>query len=353
MSVAPAQTPVTTPKPRWKFNSAILLGVPYIAFLIVFGFIPIILALVFSFSKYGGFQPVYFAAGISNYVAIFTDKQLYISFGNIFKFALLSLPISFVGAVGVALILNLADDGIGKFMRTIYFIPGAITLPAVALIAVFMFDPGMSPFGGLLKLVLGIQNYFGCFYSMNPKALGCALEGGAQLTNFFQYMGNFYTNVRGLTSGSIINNNTMLGFLVVVRFFAFAGGWIAIFYGALTGINKEILEAGLIDGCGPWQLAMHIKRPLIMGYVFFMLITLTIQSLQLFSEPFILSTSLQTVSPIDPYWSPNMWAQFITVRTGDFGKSAVISLIMLLISLVAAIIIVTRTGFFKTEVAKK
>jgi multiple sugar transport system permease protein len=349
MSITPAQT---HSKRRWHFNSAILLGLPYIIFLVAFGFVPIILAIIFSVSKYGGFQPVYFAAGISNYVAIFTDKQLLTSFGNIVKFAAISLPISFVGAVGVALVLNLADDWVGKFMRTIYFIPGAITLPAVALIAVFMFDPGMSPFGGLLKIILGVQNYFGCFISANPKALGCELNG-VQLTNFFAFMQNFYTNVRGLTSGSIINNNSLIGFLVIVRFFAFAGGWIAIFYGALTGINKEILEAGLMDGCGPWQLAFHIKRPLIMGYVFFMLITLTIQSLQLFSEPFILSTSLQTVSPIDPYWSPNMWAQFITVRTGDFGKSAVISLIMLFISLFAAIIIVTRTGFFKTEVARK
>jgi len=40
------------------------------------------------------------------------------------------------------------------------------------------------------------------------------------------------------------------------------------------------------------------------------------------------------------------------VRTGDFGKSAVISLIMLFLSLGAAIIIVTRTGFFKTQVAR-
>jgi ABC-type sugar transport system permease subunit len=48
-----------------------------------------------------------------------------------------------------------------------------------------------------------------------------------------------------------------------------------------------------------------------------------------------------------------MWAQFITVRTGDFGKSAVISLIMLFVSLIAAIIIITRTGFFKTDVARK
>ena len=108
----------------------------------------------------------------------------------------------------------------------------------------------------------------------------------------------------------------------------------------------------MIDGCSPWQLAYYIKRPLIMGYALFMLINLTIQSLQLFAEPFILQTSLQTASPIDPYWSPNMWSAFITIRTGDFGKSAVISLIMLLISLVAAVFIVMRTGMFKTDVVR-
>ena len=351
MSVTTAQKSAAPRRRRWQFNSAILLGLPYILFVLVFGIVPMILALVFSFSKYGGYQPVYFAAGFSNYVAIFTDPQLLISFGNIVKFALFSLPVSFIGAVGVALLLNLADDGLGRFMRTIYFIPGAITLSAVALIAVFMFDPGTSPFGGLLKFILMFQNYFDCFNPGKLKALGCSLNG-ARLTDFFAFVQN-WSHVKGMTAGDIINNNTLIGFLVLVRFFAFAGGWIAIFYGALTGINREVIEAGLMDGCGPWQLALHIKRPLIMGYVFFMLITLTIQSLQLFSEPFILQTSLRTVTPLDPYWSPNMWAQFITVRTGDFGKSAVVSLIMLFISLIAAVSIITRTGFFKTEVARK
>jgi len=311
MSVATSSAPVVKRKKRFEFNSAILLIMPYLAWMVVFGFVPIILALIFSFSKYGAFRPVYFGAGLSNYQSIFTDPQLLISFGNIFKFALVSMPVSFVGALGIALVLNLADDGLGRFMRTIYFIPGAITLSAVALIAIFMFDPGVSPFAPLFRLS-GAKN-----------------------------------------AGDILNNQTLIPFLVILRFFAFAGGWIAIFYGALTGINREVIEAGLIDGCGPWSLAFHIKRPLVMGYVLFMVITLTIASLQLFTEPYIMQTALLTSSPIDPYWSPNMWSAFITVRTGDFGKSAVISLIMLVISLVAAIFIITRTGFFKTEVARK
>lgn len=298
-------------KSRFSFNPALLLGAPYLLWMLVFGIVPMILALIFSFSKYGTFRPVYFGAGLSNYVSIFTDPQLITSFSNIFKFAAVSLPVSFIGALGVALVLNLADDRLGRWMRTIYFIPGAITLSAVALIAIFMFDPGVSPFGPLLRLT------------------------GAR------------------TASDILTNQNLIPFLVILRFFAFAGGWIAIFYGALTGINREVIEAGLIDGCGPWQLAWHLKRPLIMGYVLFMLITLTISNLQLFTEPFIISTALMTSTPIDPYWSPNMWSAFITIRTGDFGKSAVISLIMLFISLVAAIVIVTRTGFFKTDVARK
>ncbi len=319
MGVETLETPRRTKRKKFQFNTALLLGLPYLSFMIVFGIVPIILALIFSFSTYGGYRPEYFTAGISNYVSIFTDPQLLISFGNIFKFAAFSLPISFIGALGIALALNLADDGFGRLMRTVYFIPGAITLSAVALIAIFMFDPGVSPF----KPIFSVLNWF------RPPEDQLAYVG------------------------DILSNKTLIPFLVIVRFFALAGGWIAIFYGALTGINREVIEAGMIDGCGPWSLAYHIKRPLIMGYVFFMLITLTIQSLQLFAEPFILQTALMTSSPIDPYWSPNMWSAFITVRTGDFGKSAVISLIMLFISLIAAIIIVTRTGFFRTEVARK
>jgi multiple sugar transport system permease protein len=152
------------------------------------------------------------------------------------------------------------------------------------------------------------------------------------------------------TASEIITNKTLIPFLTIVRFFASAGGWVAIFYGALTGVSREIIEAAMIDGCGPWKMAFYIKRPLIMSYVWFMLITLTISNLQLFAEPFILSTAMRTATPIDPYWSPNMWAAFITTRTGDFGKSGVISFIMLAISLAAAYVIITRTGFFKTDV---
>jgi len=279
--------------------------------MVVFGFVPMLLAVIFSFSKYGGFQPEYFAAGFSNYVSILTDPQLRISFGNVFKFAAVMLPVSFIGALGVALILDLARERLGSVMRTVYFVPGAITLPAVALIMIFMFDPGISPFGFLLRLT------------------------GA-------------TRV-----GEIMTNDTLVLFMVILRFFSSSGGWIAVFYGALTGISREVIEAAMIDGCNPWQMAYHIKRPLIMGYVFFMIITLSISSIQIFAEPYIMQTSLGTTSPIDPYWAPNMWSAFITVRTGDFGKSAVISLIMLFISLIAAIVIVTRTGQFKTDVVRR
>jgi multiple sugar transport system permease protein len=310
MSVATIERRKIPHKRRWQFNPAVLLGIPYLVVMLMFGIVPIILAFVFSFSKYGDFQPVYLAAGLSNYVSIFTDSQFLKSFSNILKFAAVALPVSFVGALGVALILNLADDFLGRFMRTMFFIPGAITLSAVALIAVFMFDPGVSPFGFMLKWT------------------------GAG------------------SAGDLINDSTLIPFLVALRFFQSSGGWIAIFYGALTGINREIIEAAMIDGCGPWAIAYYIKRPLIMGYVLFMLITLTIQSLQTFAEPYLLSTALVTRSPVDPYWSPNMWAAFITIRTGDFGKSAVVSLFMLFISLIAAVVIITRSGLFKTDVVK-
>ena len=58
----------------------------------------------------------------------------------------------------------------------------------------------------------------------------------------------------------------------LIGFFAGAGGWIAIFYGALNNISQEVLEAATIDGCSAWQLAMYIKRPLISSYIIYMLI---------------------------------------------------------------------------------
>jgi multiple sugar transport system permease protein len=52
---------------------------------------------------------------------------------------------------------------------------------------------------------------------------------------------------------------------------------------------------------------------------------------------------------VSPTWSANQLAYQLAFRFGDFNGAAAISVDLLLIGLLGAVLIVTRTGLFRTE----
>lgn len=283
--------------------------VPYAIAVSVFSVGPALVAVVFSFSKFTGGRPQLFMAGLDNYIAVLTDKQFLGAYWNVIRFSLVATTTGFVGSVGVALLLSLTRDMLGGMARSIFFLPGSINGPALALMFLFMLDPGISPFGPIFHLL-----------------------GWEKLTDF-------------VTSSSAIQ------VMAVLRFYLMSGGWIAIFYAALESVSEELIEAAKIDGCGPWRLAWDIRRPAIMGFVWFMVIQLIANNMMIFGEPYLISTALGGTSFIDPFWSPNMVGAYYTLTLGDFGMSSVVAISQIVITSVSSVFIVTKTNAFITEVA--
>jgi len=52
---------------------------------------------------------------------------------------------------------------------------------------------------------------------------------------------------------------------------------------------------------------------------------------------------------VNRYWSPNQLSYAFAFELGQFGYAAAISLILLAIGLAGAIVIIKRTGFFRTD----
>ena len=135
--------------------------------------------------------------------------------------------------------------------------------------------------------------------------------------------------------------------------------WLPAFFGSAFGIfllrqffmtiPEELLDAARIDGCGPWRLAWDIRRPAIMGFVWFMVIQLIARNLMIFGEPYLINTALGGASFIDPFWSPNMVGAFYTLTLGNFGMSSVVAISQIIISATSSIFIVTKTGAFITD----
>jgi multiple sugar transport system permease protein len=277
---------------------------PYLLAMIFFSIGPGLYALIISFADFSTGVPRYFAAGLNNYLTAYTDFRFAEVFQNVGIFLAISVPLGIFLVVLLSLLLHMRRGRFASLLRTVYFIPGAVTGPALVLLAIFMFDPNISPFRGLLQ-AMGYQ-------SLNDVIVPSALP--------------------------------LL--FTLVGFFAGAGLWIAIFYGAYESLSTEVMEAATIDGCNAWQKAWYIKIPLIKPYIMYMFILVLAGNIQLFAEPQLLGVAGGNVP--NP-WSPNQLSYYFAFRLANFGAAAALSLIMLLIGLVASYVVVEWTGIFKLE----
>ena len=133
----------------------------------------------------------------------------------------------------------------------------------------------------------------------------------------------------------------------IIAFWAGAGGWIVIMYGALNNISDEIIEAARIDGAGPLQLALKIQIPMIRKWITYMVIISLAVGVQLFVEPQFLSQATQAVIPND--YSLNQLAYQYAFKQNDFHGASAISLLLLVVALGLSSIFVARGGLFDKE----
>ena len=290
-----------------KYTTVYLFVLPYFLMMLIFGLGPGIYALLISFADFRTGVPRYFAAGFSNYVTAFKDFRFNFTFSNIAAFLAISVPAGIALVVLLALLLHMRPGRISSALRTLYFIPGAVTGPVLMLVAIVVFNPDLSPFGIFLRST-GIK-----------------------------------------TLNNVIFPGSLPYLFTIIGFFSGAGLWIAIQYGALEGIPAELLEAATIDGCDAWKQLRYIKLPLIRPYIIYQFILVFSGNVQLFVEPQLLGNQTYVKANVPLQWSPNQLAYSFAFDLGNFGASAALSLLMLLIGLAASYVVIRWTGFFHID----
>lgn len=291
---------------RFKVNAAYFFLIPYIVSMIMFSIGPALYALLLMFAKFQGGRPVFFAAGFANIKIAFNDIYLAPAFFNVIRFLLVSIPFGLFFVLLLSLLLHARPNRLSLVMRTIYFVPGAVVGPPLVMLFLFTLNPDLSVFRSVLNL-------FG------------------------------FTDIK-----QVVNNDTAPMVFTLMGFFGGAGGWIAVFFGAMQGISEELIEAAVMDGATPIQLAWLIKRPLIGRYIAFMLITVVAGNVQLFAEPQLMANALVTAT-IDKLWSPNLVSYNWAFGIGNFGASAVISVLMMVLGIICAYAIIRATNFYASE----
>jgi multiple sugar transport system permease protein len=274
---------------------------PYLPFLIVFGIAPTVYALDLAFTNTGGGW-VWF----HNFVRTYADYRFVPAFKHILVYTSVWLGMLVVLVVGLALLLHARANRVSSTFRFVFYMPGALAGAASVLVWLFMLDPVVSPGSFLLHHMLGAT----------------------------------------LFAQSIAPGNLPFIF-AMIAFWTGAGGWIVVMYGALNTIPHDLEEAARIDGAGPLAIALRLKLPLIRKWIAYMVILSFATGTQLFVEPQLVNQA--SLGLVPDTWSPNQLAYQLAFRYADFNGAAAIAVDLLVIGLVGAVLIVTRTGLFRTD----
>ena len=272
----------------------------YTLFLLAFGILPTLYAVYLSFTKNGQF------AGIDNFVKVFGDYRflpavahvaLYVFFWLISLLVLVTILALVVHAVRVRWLSSAS--------RFLFYIPGAVAGASSVLLWLFVLDPTVSPVSGLL-------------HSMGFEKL---------------------VNVVAVDNLPIV--------FTVIAFWAGAGGWIVIMFGALNNVPNEVMEAARIDGAGAVKTAWYIQLPMLTKWISYMAIMSLAAGVQLFVEPKVLSQATKGVVPED--YSLNQLAYLYAFRQGDFSGSAAISLMLLVVAFGLSAVFIFRGRLFEID----
>ena len=140
------QSPLQRLTPNLRTKEAIagyLFLMPWLLGLALFIVGPMMTSGFLSFTRYDVVNPPQFV-GLKNFIEIFTkDRLFWPSMMLTFRYALIVVPLSLVGALSAAMLLNQALRGTTLF-RTFFFLPHLTPIVAAAVLWGWIFNADMG-----------------------------------------------------------------------------------------------------------------------------------------------------------------------------------------------------------------
>jgi multiple sugar transport system permease protein len=235
---------------------------PWILGFLIFTLGPMLASLCLSLTSYKMVKPPRFV-GLVNYARLFKEPLFWKSLGNTFYYTFIFVPLSIIGSLCCALVLNQKIKG-RAFFRSVYFLPSITPTVASALLWIWIFHPQVGLLNYLLSLI-GI--------SPGPGWLGSIKWSKPAL-------------------------------IIISLWGSLGGGNMLIFLAGLQGIPKELHESAEIDGAGTWAKFWRITLPLLSPSIFFNLVLGLIGALQQFTLAYVATSgSGQHRPPGGPVYS--------------------------------------------------
>ncbi|MFG2496359.1 carbohydrate ABC transporter permease [Streptomyces caniferus] len=200
-------------------------------------------------------------AGFAHYAQALSDDRFLTGFGRVLLFGAVQIPLMIVLATALALLLESASARGIAFFRTAFFLPYGVPGVIASILWGFLYVPGISP---LVKIA---------------ESVGWHVD--------------------------FLSRGTVLWSLANIVTWQFTGYNMLVLIAQLKAVPGELYEAARIDGANAWQVARHVKLPLIRPALVLTGVFSIIGTLQLFAEPMVLRP---LASSIDSGFTPNLHA---------------------------------------------
>jgi multiple sugar transport system permease protein len=243
---------------RKEATAFYLMVAPWVAGFLVFQVFIYGTGLADSFTNAGAGTRTRFI-GLSNYVRALTkDPFFWISLKSTLVYAFVNVVVSVSAGLGIAALLN--RDLRGKALyRTIIYIPTVVPTVCGALTWAFMYDRSY----GILNAALHSLGFAPVTWLADP---------------------------------------TMLWSFIGMSVWSSVGASMIVILAGMQGVPKELLEAALIDGVGPFKRFLHVTFPLITPAIFFNLVTGLVNGMQAYTQAVLIEGAhLGTVTKTNNY----------------------------------------------------
>lgn len=252
-----------------------------------------------AFSLYGSFTNYDITSrmdfiGLSNFRRMFEgDPLFWKSLYNTLYYVLWMVPLTTIGSVLLALLLNEKIAGMRVF-RTIFYLPSVLAGVGVY----FLWMQLLNPSTGLVNTVLS----------------WVGIQGPAWLTD------PFWTKPA----------------VIFMKMWGIGGGML-LYLASLQGVPPQLYEAAKLDGASAFSRFRHITLPMISPVIFYDVVTSLIGGFQVFQEGYVM-TEAGEGGPMHSllFYNLHMWHKAFTVF--DMGYAMAMAWMLFVVVLVLTIL---------------
>jgi multiple sugar transport system permease protein len=224
---------------------------PALAVIGVFFFLPVLAALVLSFTDFDIYALADLSnlrfTGVRNYVELLQRSEFWNALGNTLYFVIAGVPLSIGASLGTALLLHTRVTRFKPFFRTALFAPVVTTLVASAVVWRYLFNTRY----GWLNYALG---------SIGLPAI--------------DWLGDPHFSMPAIIVFAVWKN---FGYNMI------------ILLAGLQSIPEELYEAARIDGASAWRQFVYVTLPMLMPMLSMVAILTVAGYFQLFAEPYVMT----------------------------------------------------------------